>query len=455
MTGVTVTTCITRSVYTLPLDEIRLLTVLKAMSEGKKAPIPPTLRLPPVGKILSTSVEELTDAVNYLSDLYNPEVQGIQYISRRQCLLVEDACASPHTHNRDSNPRRKSDASIKVQSSDVERDAIRADSFERTYVVQWLTALISRTGHLSEEVANWESVIQHAAGLLAIYAGAASAGIRSRIFAFPSRRTQKTEIVKVQINDLPLDNQDYSSVGAQTWGGACLLADIIVTSPREFGLVPRRKRDLRVLELGAGTGLVGLAAGRLLLASGVPSKVVTTDFHPTVLKNLRDNIALNSPPSEAAVSVSAHFLDWSTFSVSASEERTPPFDDAFDVIYGADIIYELEHAKWIKACVETLLRKPSRDDTEVPSSLSSPQDDSHTATNPRFHLAIPSRSTHAAESRTVEDTFPLACALCRGIDEPLSSPTLAITAKEMIVCGDMWEDGSREIEYVLYTISWV
>ena len=409
------------------------------MSDGRPIFLPPTVRLPAIKKIPSSPVKILTEAVAYLSEIYNPEIQGLHYISRTQCSL---ASGSPVA----AAPRRKSNASI-AQPANLELDSLRADSFEKAYAVQWLTVLVSQTDHLLDE-ANWESVVQHAAHLLAICAGAAAAGTRSRVFAFTPRhhnRDQATVPIRVQITDLPLDNQDYSSVGAQTWGGACLLADMIVNSPHDFGLQLSSKirTPLRILELGAGTGLVGLAVAKLLASSKTPSELVLTDFHPSVLDNLRQNVASNAPSSQSPVSMSVHSLDWSEFPSSRSHD--PPFDRVFDTLYGADIIYELEHAQWIKSCVELLLRKPTSSD--------------EAAEQPCFHLVIPLRSTHAAESHTVEEVFPFAPSVRPALESPgPEAPvprTLAIVAKEAIVCGDIWSDGSREVEYVHYTIAWV
>ncbi|KAF7791143.1 hypothetical protein EIP86_002154 [Pleurotus ostreatoroseus] len=360
------------------------------------------------------------------------------------------------------------------------KERLRADTFERSYAVQWLTALVSHVGEISstpEAALNgpqlaWEAVVQQAARLLAVCAGAASAGLRTRTFVFPGTGRSRSSSrspgtitpvaaadithnpslaaleVRVQITDIPLDNQNYDSVGAQTWGGACLLADMIVGAGSEtdvslpLGTSAERTRPLRVLELGAGTGLVGVTVGKLLKMRRVQTEVVATDFHPDVLENLRHNFATNLSQQNDILTTCVEFLDWSIFPSQTLQQNQPSsLAERFDVIYGADIIYELEHARWIKTCVELLLRKPD------PSSQALTE-------VPRFHLVTPLRKTHIAESHTVEDVFSFADGVhSDGVTG--AHVVLAITAKEEIVCWDLWNESAKEVEYVHYTITWV
>ncbi|KAG1758169.1 hypothetical protein EDD22DRAFT_911831 [Suillus occidentalis] len=263
---------------------------------------PPTSYLPPIAKIASFSVTQLLDALTYLQSLYHPEV-----------------CGSRHK-------------------------PIRSDAFEHSYSIRWLTALmiarlevwedLLHSGEVSLDLgtpetifAHTEMIVQQAASLLAICAG---------------RR------VEAQLTDIPLDNDDYGSVGAQTWGGACVLAEMVMDDPERFGLDSPpdgpESRRLSVLELGAGTGLVSIVVTKLL--DTLPSfnhrqvSVVATDFHPSVLANL-----------------------------------------------------SVQHAAWIKDCLKGLVRHPS-DSAVSPAA---------------FHLVIPLRPTHAFESSTVESLLLNAC----------------------------------------------
>lgn len=53
------------------------------------------------------------------------------------------------------------------------------------------------------------------------------------------------------------------------------------------------KEPLNILELGAGTGLVGLALAEWLSSTELSSKVILTDYHPNVMSNLEHNARLN------------------------------------------------------------------------------------------------------------------------------------------------------------------
>lgn len=407
----------------------------------------PTTQLPPIAKIKHRSATDLQAALRYLGVLYNPEVRPNRD-SYRRSLASGCRITSPSVH--DQHVRRRSDS---VQSPSWHVDAIRADSFERSYAIRWLTALVARADQLEVDDAEREVIVQDAASLLAICAGTAAAGTRSRVFAFTSDAPEDGSDIKVQLTDLPLDNQDYSSVGAQTWGGACLLADLIVQSPSDFGLGAAHGRPLRVLELGSGTGLVGLTVGKLLQSKRTATELVLTDYHPTVLENLRSNTAVNFPAEGSPVAVSVHRLDWSSFSSSPPLHLSPSFDTPFDIIFGADIVYELEHATWIKSCVEALMR------TATPESLTAFVSSCDQQPNPQFHLVIPLRATHAAEAQTVERVFPFAGSVRGGTDSPPEGTavqrSLAVVGKEVVLCEDMARGSGSDVEYIHYTIAWV
>jgi hypothetical protein len=375
-----------------------------------------------------------------------------------------------------------------------ELQSIRVDAFEHAYVVRWLTALVAQKttsrdddvnkidedeeddhDHDHNGASSQESLVQSAAALLAICAGAASAGTRTRTYVLCG--------VRVHLTDVALRNDDFGSVGAQTWGSACVLAEMIAEAPARFGLCcccccgggdtgntngdallvshgggrPRVEgaAPIRVLELGAGTGLVSLTIGKILETSACccyrcschwerdnprRAEIVASDFYPPVLENLRLNIQRNFPSkcdhdSDSAqghdLSISAHFLNWeegaSVDSTDSTRALGAPFDIPFDEVFGADVVYELDHATWINACLKRFLRLTGR-----------------------FHLVIPLREGFVRESATVERVFPHSEDVHRVME---AGPTLCITQKEYITC-EAWPDGKGEVEYVHYTIQW-
>ena len=468
----------------------------------------PTSKLPQIRTIPSQSIQNLAEALQYLRGLYQPPVRG----SRR---------------------RRSSRL---PSSKDTEDPGVHLDPFERSYTLRWLTALMSYL-ETQDNSADAEPLIELAASILALCSGTSAAGTFHRNLVFTSNSISSCSIT-LRVKDIPLNNQDYASVGAQTWGGACVLSESIVDEPWRFGLchapqndflknnfsplckMKLRPQPLRILELGAGTGLVSLTICKLLqnlmTTYGLPSPMsseahsplvsphasvatldsllgstskpipissatvlIATDHYPPVLENLASNIATNFPSrtqqSNDPISFTSHNLDWSHFSSTYATGNptaaTPPkpFDEPFDLIFGADIIYELEHASWLKLCLSVLLRKPDLAASHAEIDISMNID-------PAFHLVIPLRSTHVRESRTVELVFPFSSEYfkeVRGVSGDDAPPAtirdfregealeMCVLSKEVIVCeaedgegDDDGGDGENGVTYLYYKIGW-
>lgn len=171
------------------------------------------------------------------------------------------------------------------------------------------------------------------------------------------------------------------STGFRTWGSAPLLARLLCTSPDQFfatkSPVPRR-----ILELGSGTGLVGMVVASLLVDQDV--SIHLTDFDPIILTNLSHNLSLN--PSISPLQVSIMPLDWSTFYTSRLDPQ--PTRPRYYTIFAADVIFEPSHVPWIHATVSALL--------DFPSS-SSP--------SPTLHLILPLRRTHSDHTLRFDAAF--------------------------------------------------
>lgn len=322
---------------------------------------------------------------------------------------------------------------------------LRADDLERGFAIKWLTGLVKRAdswvnirpGDVSaeEEIAVTEenmrmAVIDEVSALLAQFAGDENGKEKSepsltRKFAFPfwldtsnsqqhdgerMNRKIQTPII-VELNDAPLDAVDHTAVGLQSWASAVVLAQRMCADPAQYLLannyqavmsrkattahMPRfilRPKLLRVLELGAGTGLLSIAAAKVYSRLGCSAYVQASDYRAMVLNNLAKNVHANlgtiGGVDEVKVDVAA--LDWSS-------PPSLPEEDKYDVILASDVIYDPQHALWVHDCVARVMRRE-------PMTSGVGGDIEGTSV---FWLAIPHRSTgrHEGMGHTVEEAF--------------------------------------------------
>ncbi|KAF7301279.1 hypothetical protein MIND_00692800 [Mycena indigotica] len=332
------------------------------------APITPS-SLPPLRSLAKFSPEEISREIQKICELYWPStpplLTGLSITKRKphrppfgEFTIPDSGYASAVVSDDESD-----EEDGHSESSDV-IDGLRADPFERTFAVQWLTGFIRRIDDLFLDEDPREHLLDQASALLARFTHQDDAEEPdiTRVFTFPVANGSSLQI---ELNDAALSSSDHTSVGLQSWGSAIVFAERLCADPTSFGLIDT---ELRVLELGAGTGLLSIAAAKLLPRA----LVVATDYHPAILANLASNVRTNSERIRVAA------LDWSKPSYD------PPLDQVFDVILAADVVYHPDHARWLRACVTRLL---------------SPQG--------RFHLIVPVRTSgrHEGVDRTIDEVF--------------------------------------------------
>ncbi|KAK9136351.1 hypothetical protein Syun_015681 [Stephania yunnanensis] len=123
----------------------------------------------------------------------------------------------------------------------------------------------------------------------------------------------------------------------QLWPAAAALVNLLdrhvadpTTSPISNFLAGRPNRSLRILELGSGTGMVGIAAAAMLGAN-----VTVTDL-PHVLSNLRFNAEQNGKViSLRGGFVSVEALRWG----EVEDVEGLMVDGPFDLVLGSDVVY--------------------------------------------------------------------------------------------------------------------
>ncbi|WVQ65469.1 uncharacterized protein L199_003645 [Kwoniella botswanensis] len=263
----------------------------------------------------------------------------------------------------------------------------------------------------------------------------------STFSSITSNKTQSTSSTRkskkrhaslpILLHDAPMS--DHLSVGVQTWGSAILLGRKLALNPAEYGLFlppSEGNKGIRVLELGAGTGLLSILCRKLLdlqsIQDGSPrGLVVATDFLDTVLDNLKICVDLNFPPeikqipgspdvnlkntTDVGVDEGIHIakLDWTTFPTfmenSDSQEEKEGQEEmsrfitkgdqgreGFDLVLASDCVYDETHAKLLRLVAGWTLKLP----------------DENGENGGTFHILSPLRPTFAPELASIDTHFP-------------------------------------------------
>ncbi|KAI8065464.1 putative methyltransferase-domain-containing protein [Gongronella butleri] len=176
--------------------------------------------------------------------------------------------------------------------------------------------------------------MEHAARLMAHLSGRGAAGAITSTWHIPFVADNgQLDTLQVRLHEPTYIGND---IGFKTWGAAPLMAKLLVQQK----LIP----DLQavdVLELGTGTGLVGIVCDLLGARS-----VTVTDYHPSVLTNVAVNIELNQSRCQVAK------LD---FIHVAQAKDTSWAGKRFPVVIASDLLYEMDHAENLPVAVDQLM----------------------------------------------------------------------------------------------------
>ncbi|ROT37230.1 hypothetical protein SODALDRAFT_334314 [Sodiomyces alkalinus F11] len=362
-------------------------------------PLPPTSSLPPLSTLPALSEGKLLAALDSLTALYRPLLGTSLALAGASADMVPGSKKDPpppHPHD----PADSGYVSA-TETEDEDDDnpatcprgealaSIRADSFERAHAERWLTGLLGRAATLpclADDGDLLNRVLDLASGILDSFYAAPldeeearleEAASFTRTFSFEpppalDREEKKTTSssspsspsspIQVHLNDglAGTDSSDPDDVGLQSWGAAVILSELLCSDPSHFGLTRLPTSSPRIIELGAGTGLVSLVLAHLLPRLGVTgdsTTIIATDYHPSVLANLGANVEANFPPQKdekphpAAPLVAP--LDWA----SPLDAESPPFRHlgGADMLVATDVVYAPEHARWLRDCASRLL----------------------------------------------------------------------------------------------------
>lgn len=165
----------------------------------------------------------------------------------------------------------------------------------------------------------------------------------SRAFSIPVAN-RNTLRITLREPSLTADN-----LGHKTWAASYLLAKRLPQMQESLpSLALNRTPVPRILELGAGTGLVGIAAAGIFAAD-----VHLTDL-PEIVENLASNCAAHSALAGGNGSTLVAFaLDWADH---------PPVHEVltgtlYDVVLAADPLYSPLHPAMIANTIERYLKR--------------------------------------------------------------------------------------------------
>ncbi|KAK7464275.1 hypothetical protein VKT23_006440 [Stygiomarasmius scandens] len=402
--------------------------------------LPPSSALPALSKLSSFSSHHISRILDDLKAFYWPPkiyTQPTTVVPSNLALPTRKLKHLQHIHDYSvpdsgyASAEDDEDDDILVDNyvasvAEDTTEVLRADPFERAFAIKWVTGLIARADVWAEEAAEgddedegtvdmgneqilgqseWQrriEVVERASTILSMFIGDDGSGEEdpavTRTFSFPFRGSVDQK-VNAELNDDPLDKEDHTSVGLQSWASAIVMSEQMCVDPGAFSLDFSPDSGIsgqevkRILELGAGTGLLSIVAAKInaqymhhvQIQDQEKPMIVATDFHPDVLANCTRNTETNFPSMSSPVIV--HKLDWER------PDYSHPVDEPFDLILAADVIYHPDHARWIRGVVEKLLKRPSQ----------------HLEENGGIFwmmMAVRQTGRHEGLDKTVDEVFP-------------------------------------------------
>ncbi|KAL9939021.1 hypothetical protein V8E36_001834 [Tilletia maclaganii] len=347
---------------------------------------------------------------------------GLHRIAKALGVAAEQEIFVPSCHVADQEAQQGE----QEPAEDTDEDD-SGNEFELRMVRNWLTKIVATDLEWLSTDADVEGddrrelAVSRAAELLAVCAGKSASGPSRVRYLFETSGGDK---VSVRSQEASLTND---ALGGRTWGAAPLLARHLLNDPETSRLFqsPASSGDpIRLLELGAGTGLVGFALAQLHHSLTGPRRdlhLVLTDHHPNVLANLAATTALNGIGVDSMrCVVQIRKLDWQAVYETQQGTREPsgysstaqtlpeqadaamdpawlapiPFEDrSVDILIAADCVYDPLHPFWIRAVADKYLSKGDAGGTSAQGIL---------------HMISPVRSTHKAEMAAMYSAFPRA-----------------------------------------------
>lgn len=322
--------------------------------------LPPSLSLPPLASLRQHSQDAIIALITGLFEIYCPLTAPLSSSfapQPRQSKDTDRLCPPQVDSGYASEVNEDLDDPV-PNRKDV--SAVRTDAFERSCAQRWVSGFVTRAedcpGFTCDDAR--QSAVEDAYTLMEALSitgvaddedaeDQAEVGFR-RDFVF---ETADKSSVTVHLYDklAGTKSSDPDDVGLQSWGASIFFSRLICKSPESFCLDQNLGSSPRIVELGAGTGLVSLTMGALLPTTGHDgATLIATDYHSGVMDNLKDNVASNMADHHS-VPIHTCVLDWS------SPVWDAPLDKRADMILATDVIYSPLHATWLRDCAASLL----------------------------------------------------------------------------------------------------
>lgn len=241
-------------------------------------------------------------------------------------------------------------------------------------LLNYYTSIIRYCERKNDGSEIYEQILKEASLRISESCGRAALPSMHRDFQF----NNLDKIIRLFEPSLTADN-----LGWKTWGSSMILSQIMVENDKnfEFDEIIGKNKTIRILELGSGTGLVGLTwamkwkelqeNSKYTKNNDIRAEIFLTDL-PEIVDNLKQNVKENNLKEW----VHSDVLDWTNPKSFVDKYGDSPFD----VILVADPIYSPDHPQWVVNMITKFLK---------PNGI--------------CHLQIPIRDKYATERQVLVD----------------------------------------------------
>lgn len=225
---------------------------------------------------------------------------------------------------------------------------------EKTNLLNYYTSILKKYENSHSNTIMKINILEEVSARIAECCGRSALPSMSRDFQFDHMNAK----VSLFEPSLTADN-----LGWKTWGASLILSKTLVENFDSIESFKPKDKKLKVLELGSGTGLVGISWAckwkELYENKCNEIELYLTDL-PDIVDNLKHNVSTNNLDSF----VIADVLDWTDPSEFIEKYNTE--DKTFDIILIADPIYSPNHPEWVVNMISKFLSPKGKCYLEIP-----------------------------------------------------------------------------------------